>query len=87
MDNDTDNGNDLTQPEQRDTPGGEAAGDAERSWTSVLASDGNQVAVGGAIMALGYGAKMVADKFRKPPPPPPAPPTPPPGSSASDGGA
>jgi hypothetical protein len=74
--------NDLTQPEQRDAPGGE---EAQRSWTSVLANDANEVAVGAAIMALGYGAKKVADKIRKPPPPPPPPPGD--GSASSDGEA
>jgi hypothetical protein len=62
------NDNDMTRIEQRDIPGGE---EAQRSWTSVLANDANQVAVGGAIMALGYGAKLAVDKIRKLPPPPP----------------
>ena len=64
--------NDETQAEQRDVPGGEASQVAERSWASLLASDANQVAVGGAVVALSYGAKKAADKIRKPPPPPPA---------------
>ncbi len=79
-----DKDNDMTPIEQRDASGGEPAQESQRSWTSVLANDANQVAVGGAIMALGYGAKKVADKIRKPPAPPP-PATPPP--SGSDGEA
>jgi hypothetical protein len=79
---DTDKDNDPAPIEQRDVPGGEVA---QRSWTSVLTNDANQVAVGGAIMALGYGAKLDADKIRKPPPPPPPPPAP--SGSASDGEA
>jgi hypothetical protein len=69
-----DNGNDPAPAEQRDAPAGEAVQEAQRNWTSVLASDANQVAVSGAVMALGYGAKKAADKFRKPPEPPPPPP-------------
>ncbi len=67
---------DPTKAEQRDVPGGETA---QRSWTSLLANDANEVAVGATIMALGYGAKKVADKIRKPPDPPL-----PPSGSASD---
>ena len=63
-----DDDNEQAQAKQRDAPGGEVA---QRSWTSLLANDANEVAVGGAIMALGYGAKLAADKIRKPPPPPP----------------
>jgi hypothetical protein len=76
---DTDKDNDPTPIEQRDAPGGEVA---QRSWTSVLANDANQLAVSGALMAMGYGAKLAVDKIRKPPPPPP-----PPSGSASSGGA
>ena len=68
--------NDQTQAEQRDVPGGETA---QRSWAAYLANDANQLAVGGALMAMGYGAHKVAGKIRKPPDPPP-----PPSGSASD---
>ena len=76
---DVDDDNEQAQAKQRDAPGGEVA---QRSWTSLLANDANEVAVGGAIMALGYGAKLAADKIRKPPPPPP-----PLSGSGSDGEA
>ncbi len=71
-----DEGNDLTQAEQRDVPSGEVAHEAHRSWVTTLASDANQVAVGMATTAALYGAKKAADKIRKPPPP----------SADSDGG-
>ena len=72
-----DKDNDLTRAGQQDAPGGEVV---RGSWMTALANDANQVAVGGTIMALGYGAKKVADKIRKPPPPPPS-------GSGSDGEA
>ena len=76
-----DNDNDLTKAEQRDAPGGE---EAQRSWTSVLASDANQVVVKAvgtvAGVAATAGAKKVISKIRKPAPPPP-----PPSDSGSDG--
>jgi hypothetical protein len=62
-----DTDNDETQAGQRDAPGCEVA---QRSWVTVLASDANEVAVVATVMALGYGAKLAADKLRKPPPPP-----------------
>jgi hypothetical protein len=71
-----DNDNDPAGAEQRDAPGGEAAPEVHRSWSSVLARDGNQVAVDAVVMALGYGAKVVTDKIRKPPPPAAAAPPP-----------
>jgi hypothetical protein len=67
--------NDQAPAGQRDVPGSAAGQEAQRSWVSVLASDANQLAVGGALMAMGYGAKKIADKIRKPPP-----------SAGSDGG-
>jgi hypothetical protein len=66
------NDNDPAPAEQRDIPGGEAAQEAQRSWVTVLANDANEVAVGAAIMGVGYGAKKIADKIRKPPAPPSA---------------
>jgi hypothetical protein len=74
-----DKGNDQTQAEHRDVPGGEAAQEAQRSWVSALASDASHVGVGRAGMAAAYGAKLAVDKIRKPPDPPP--------SSGSDGEA
>jgi hypothetical protein len=72
--------NDVTRAEQRDVPGGEQA---QRSWTSVLANDANQVVVKAvgtvAGVAVTAGAQKVISKIRKPPDPPPP--------SASDGGA
>jgi len=82
MSNDNDNGNDLGPAGHRDGPAAETAQEAQRNWVTVLASDANQLAVSGAAMALGYGAKKAADKIRQPPAPPP-PPTPP----TSDGNA
>jgi hypothetical protein len=77
------NENDMTPIEQRDAPGGEVA---QRSLATFLANHANEVAVGGAIMALGYGAKRVADKIRKPTAPPPTT-MPPPTGTGSDGEA
>jgi hypothetical protein len=82
-----DNDNDKTQAEQRDVADGE---EAQRSWTSLLANDANQVVVKAvgtvAGVAATAGAKKALDKFRKPPAPLTAA-TPPPGDSASDGEA
>jgi hypothetical protein len=68
-----DKDNDLIRAEQRDVPGGE---EAQRSWTSVLASDANQVVVKAVGTVTGVaataGAKKVISKIRKPPTPPPS---------------
>jgi hypothetical protein len=53
------NENDLTRAEQRDVPSGE---EAQRSWTSVLANDANQVGVKAVGTVAGVAATAGAKK-------------------------
>lgn len=77
---DTDNDNDPTPIEQRDSPGGDVS---QRSLATFLAAEAHHVGDTLLDAAALYGAGKVISKIRKPPPPPP----PPPSASASDGEA